>query len=63
MDVLAEAVGEVEETRELQEDEGRVARQAGADPPLVQLILRKNIDREFCPRYKNTTRVLTLVEV
>ena len=41
MDVLAEAVGEVEETRELQEDEGRVARQAGADPPLVQLILGK----------------------
>ena len=50
MDVLAEAVGEVEEARELQEDEYRVARQAGADPPLVQLILRKNIDLEFCPR-------------
>ena len=40
MDVLAEAIGEVEEAGELQQDEGSVARQAGADPALVQLILR-----------------------
>ena len=54
VDVLAEAVGEVEEARELQEDECRVARQAGADPPLVQLILRNNVACE------NTTPLLCL---
>ena len=42
MDVLAEAVGEVEEAGELHEDEGRVASQARADPALVQLILKMN---------------------
>ena len=42
VDVLAEAVGEVEEAGELHEDEGRVASQARADPALVQLILKMN---------------------